>query len=134
MKKHTQKAGFKFRLPWKKNTLQRDLSYVKTPLLDRIFLKLCTKKEEEVKLNNTKRKGILYKACKTIYKDKFKTPQPELKVNQQQLNLNKKANERAKELLDLYYKNRGKVPPTPKPIFNLNLKHQKPPSPYYNGL
>ncbi len=126
MKKHTQKAGFKFRLPWKKNTLQRDIGYVKTPFLDRFFLKLCSKKEEEVKLNNTKRKGILYHACKNIYKDKFKN-QIELKSIQQKSNENKRAN----ELLAKYYRNRGKIAPPPRTIFNRPIKKSES---IYNGL
>lgn len=133
MKKYTHKGGFKFRFPWRRNTFKRDLGYVKPqekeykmPLLDQIFLNLCNKKKEEVKLNSTKRKGLLYQVCKKIYKNKF--------MNQIELKTMKKTNEnkRADELLAQYYRNLGQNPPTPKPIYNRKIK--KSVSPQYNGL
>jgi hypothetical protein len=161
MKKYTQKAGFKFRFPWRKNTFQKDLGDVQTQKtgfkfklpwkkntlqkkqnnelqntnktltskknrLDFLFLELCDKKKDEVDIDNTKRKGLLYHACKKIYKNKF--------INNVELKTIQKTNEnkRADELLAQYYRNLGQKPPTPKPIYNRQIK--KTTSPQYNGL
>lgn len=136
-KKYTQKAGFKF--PWTKKTLnraednvKRDLgSSPKKSLLDKIFLKLCDKKQTQVKLDNTKRKGILYKACNYIYPEKFSIQkEKELKNIRPTTNENRRAN----ELLAQYHRNLGKTPPQRQQQPRFITPSKKANSPVYSGL